>query len=120
MHFRQPILYIFIVKKGGAMGVPLKKQTYPYIDFNPEIAEGKPVIEGTRITVRTIAGYYQMGMTVDEILNTIPHLTSSQIHSALAYYFDHQVEIDADLTDSSDEKYWKTQIVPHPNQIKIP
>jgi uncharacterized protein (DUF433 family) len=91
-----------------------------YIDFNPEIVGGKPVIEGIRITVRTIAGYYQMGMTVDEILNTIPHLTSSQIHSALAYYFDHQVEIDADLRESSDEKYWNKQIVPHPNQINIP
>lgn len=102
------------------MGVPLRKPTYPYIEFNPEIAGGKPVIEGTRITVRSIAGYYQMGMTVDEILNTIPHLTSSQIHSALAYYFDHQGEVDADLSESSDEDYWKKQVLPHPDQINIP
>jgi uncharacterized protein (DUF433 family) len=101
------------------MGVPLRKQTYPYIDSNPEIAGGKPIIEGTRITVRSIAGYYQMGMTVDEILNTIPHLTSSQIHSALAYYFDHQEEIDEDLAESSDENYWKKQIISHPDQTAI-
>jgi uncharacterized protein (DUF433 family) len=102
------------------MGVPLRKQTYPYIYSNPKIAGGKPVIEGTRITVRTIAGYYQMGMTVDEILTTIPHLTSSQIHSALAYYFDHQIEIDDDLSEASDETYWKNKVIPHPNQFTVP
>jgi uncharacterized protein (DUF433 family) len=101
------------------MGIPLRKQTYPYIGVNPEIAGGKPIIEGTRITVRSIAGYYQMGMTVDEILNTIPHLTSSQLHSALAYYFDHQVEIDEDLIESSDENYWKKQKASLPNQTSI-
>ena len=58
---------------------------YPHIVFHPEIAGGAPIIEGTRITVRCIAGYYQLGMSVDEILLSLSHLTSSQVHSALAY-----------------------------------
>lgn len=85
------------------MTVALRAKSYPCIGFYPEIAGGKPVIDGTRITVRCIAGYYQMGMAVDEILNTLPDLTPSQVHSASAYYFDYQEEIDADLTESSDE-----------------
>jgi uncharacterized protein (DUF433 family) len=52
-----------------------KKFQYPYIVTNPDIAGGVPIIDDTRITVRTIAGYYQMGMDVDEILATLPHLT---------------------------------------------
>ena len=52
--------------------------------------------------VRSIAGYYQMGMSVDEILSTLSHLLPSQVHSALAYYFDHQGEIEQDLEESSD------------------
>ena len=36
----------------------LKKNTYPYITFCDEIADGVPIIEGTRITVRTFASYY--------------------------------------------------------------
>ncbi|QTA92223.1 DUF433 [Desulfonema magnum] len=52
-----------------------------------------------------------MGMSVDEILNSLSHLTPSQVHAALAYYFDHQEEIDADLTEVSDENYWKEQVL---------
>ncbi|MFV1950983.1 MAG: DUF433 domain-containing protein [Nitrospinota bacterium] len=98
------------------MSIALKKKSYPYIISNHEIAGGEPLIEGTRITVRCIAGYYQMGMNVDEILSSLSHLTSSQVHSALAYYFDHQEKIDRDLEESSDEKCWKQQILSHPMQ----
>ncbi|MBI2559709.1 MAG: DUF433 domain-containing protein [Planctomycetes bacterium] len=96
------------------MSIVSKKVSYPYITSHREIAGGAPVIEGTRITVRCIAGYYQMGMSVDEILTSLSHLTSSQVHSALAYYFDHQAEIDKDLEESSNEEYWKKQALTHP------
>ena len=89
------------------MGEPLKRSEYPYIVSDPEIAGGSPIIVGTRITVRSIAGYYQMGLTVDEILSTLSHLTPSQVHSALAYYFDYQEEIDTDLAVSNDIDYWE-------------
>jgi len=49
------------------MSIALKIKSYPYIVSNTEISNGVPLIEGTRITVRCIAGYYQMGMDVDEI-----------------------------------------------------
>ena len=88
---------------------------YPYITSDPGIAAGAPLIEGTRITVRCIAGYYQMGMSVDEILLALSHVTLSQAHSALAYYFDHKEKIDRDLAESSDEEYWKTRALTHPN-----
>jgi uncharacterized protein (DUF433 family) len=98
------------------MGAPFRKPVYPYIDSDPEIAGGTPIIAGTRITVRSIAGYYQMGLTVDEILTTLSHLTPSQVHSALAYYFDHQEEVDADLAVSSDLEYWENRAMSHSNQ----
>ncbi len=98
------------------MSTAVKKLTYPYITFNPQIAGGAAIIEGSRITVRIIAGYYQMGMDVDEILSTLSHLTASQIHSALAYYFDHQEEIDSELTEYSNVEYWKRQVKQDPKQ----
>ena len=98
------------------MTVALKTKTYPHIGSDSKIADGKPIIVGTRITVRCVAGYYQMGMSADEILTTLPHLTPSQLHSALAYYFDHQEEVDKDLTESSDVEFWKSKIAAHPNQ----
>lgn len=93
------------------MGLPATKITYPYIVSDKKIAQGSPVVEGTRISVRTIAGYYQMGMDVDKINTTLSHLSAAQIHSALAYYFDHQNEIDADLRDSSDEAKWGQRVI---------
>ena len=98
------------------MTVALKTKTYPHIGSDSKIADGKPIIVGTRITVRCIAGYYQMGMSADEILTTLRHLTPSQVHSALAYYFDHQEEVDVDLAEVSDVDSWKKKITLHPNQ----
>ena len=83
---------------------------YPHIASSPRILNGVPVIKGTRIAVRTVAGYYQLGMTPDEILQSLPRLTQSELHSALAYYFDHQKEIDRDLTRNADVDYWRSQV----------
>ncbi len=87
-----------------------EKVTYPYITSDAEILNGVPIIRGTRIPVRGIAGYYQLGMSVDEIMMSLPRLEASQVHSALAYYFDHQDEIDKDLEEASDVDYWKSFI----------
>ncbi|HEX7022406.1 MAG TPA: DUF433 domain-containing protein, partial [Trueperaceae bacterium] len=89
--------------------------SYPYITSRSDMAGGVPTIEGTRVTVRTIAAYHQVGMTVDEILDCLPYLRHSQVHSALAYYFDHQSEIDADLLDATDEATSRAGTRPHPN-----
>jgi uncharacterized protein (DUF433 family) len=83
---------------------------YPHVATNPRILNGAPVIKGTRIAVRTIAGYYQLGMTPDEILQSLPHLTQAQLHAALAYYFDHQKAIDRDLKENADADHWRSQV----------
>lgn len=75
---------------------------YPYITHKKGVLNGTPIINGTRISVKTIAGYYQMGMNVDEILNALSHLSPSQVHSALAYYFDHQNEIDKEILENNE------------------
>jgi hypothetical protein len=49
-------------------------------------------------------------MSIDEILDSLHHLTPSQVHSALAYYFDHQDDINADLQEAGNVEYWKNQV----------
>lgn len=44
-----------------------------------------------------VALHEQLGQTPDEILSTYPSLTLSDVYAALAYYFDHQQEIQEDL-----------------------
>lgn len=70
---------------------------HPYVISRPEAHGGRPFIQGTRILVQTIVGYYKLGMSVDEILAELPHLKAAQVFDALSYYHDHQAEIEADI-----------------------
>ena len=88
----------------------VKAIQFPHIGVDPRIANGAPIIKGTRITVRTVAGYYQLGMTPDEILQSLPHLKQAQMHAALAYYFDHQKEIDREVKRDGDTTSWRRQV----------
>jgi len=56
-----------------------------YIEVNPEIRFGKPVIKGTRITVYDVLQWLASGMSYEEIINDFPQLTEKQILACLAY-----------------------------------
>ena len=80
-----------------------EETSHRYITHVPDVCGGRPIIRGTRIPVQTIVGYYKLGMTVDEILAGLPHLTAAQVFDALSYYHDHQAEIEADIAASEPE-----------------
>jgi len=57
-----------------------------------------PMIAGTNIkVVEVVLDKIAYGWSPEEIHFQHPHLTLGQIHSALAYYWDHQEEIDRDI-----------------------
>jgi len=69
-----------------------------YIVKTPGICGGAPRIDDTRITVDWIVGQMlYAGQTLDDMVEDYAHipLSPAQIHAALAYYYDHQSEIDA-------------------------
>ena len=82
---------------------PQAPSQHPYIAKSPDAHGGRPFIRGTRILVQAIVGYYKLGMTVDEILVELPHLTAAQVFDALSYYHDHQAEIEADIAAEEPE-----------------
>ncbi|HEY0455462.1 MAG TPA: DUF433 domain-containing protein [Verrucomicrobiae bacterium] len=88
----------------------MKDRQYPHITRNPSILGGVPIIDNSRTPVRSIAGYYQLGMSVDDILHSLPHLTPAQVHSALAYYFDHKAAIDRDMARNNDDAHLQKQL----------
>ena len=74
--------------------------TYKHIVQTPKIAGGKPRIAGHRITVQNVVIWHeQMGYSIEEIAS-LYHLTLAEVHSALAYYFDHKDEIDRSIAES--------------------
>jgi uncharacterized protein (DUF433 family) len=57
-----------------------------------------PVIEGTAMKViEVVLDSRSYGWSPEELRFQHPHLTLGQIHSALAYYWDHQKELDQDI-----------------------
>lgn len=56
-----------------------------YIEINPEIMRGKPVLKGTRIPVELIIKKLAKKMDINSILRDYPHLTKEQIRAALIY-----------------------------------
>lgn len=72
-----------------------------HIESTPGIAGGKPRIAGHRITVQNIVIWHErMGKSADEIA-TEYDLTLADVYAALAYYFDHRVEIDRSIEESA-------------------
>jgi uncharacterized protein (DUF433 family) len=69
-----------------------------YIAIKPGYCGGKPHIAGHRIKVQHVVVWHErMGMTPAEIVVTYPTLTLAAVHAALAYYYSHRAEIDADI-----------------------
>ena len=69
----------------------------------PGTRGGKPRIDGHRITVADVAIWYErMGMSPDEIVSTYPTITLSDVHAALAYYYEHRERIDADIREGEE------------------
>ena len=56
-----------------------------YIEINPNIMTGKPVVKGTRITVENIISLLGQGMSFEEILNEYKGLQKLQILACLKY-----------------------------------
>ncbi|MDB5118528.1 MAG: hypothetical protein JWQ79_4020 [Mucilaginibacter sp.] len=56
-----------------------------YIEINPEIRFGKPVIKGTRITVYDVLQWLASGMSHEQILSDFPRLNENQILACLSY-----------------------------------
>ena len=69
--------------------------TYEYITRREEVLGEEPIIEGTRTPVRAIVEEWRLGTLPEEIPETMPHLTPAHVFAALAYYSDHQDEVNA-------------------------
>jgi uncharacterized protein (DUF433 family) len=54
---------------------------YKNIISNPDICNGKPVIKGTRITVKSVISFVIAGDKDDKILKNYPHLTADDLQA---------------------------------------
>ncbi|MBI3303480.1 MAG: DUF433 domain-containing protein [Deltaproteobacteria bacterium] len=79
------------------MATQKRTASHPYVERKKDVCRGRPVIRDTRFPVSSVVIHYQRGLTAEEILQEFPQLTPTQVYGALAYYFDHQDEIEAEI-----------------------
>lgn len=78
---------------------------FEYIVKTLGICGGRARIDGHRITVEDIVGRIIFGgASVAQVVEgyTTAGITAAQVHAALAYYYDHQQEIEANLNAGFD------------------
>jgi uncharacterized protein (DUF433 family) len=56
----------------------------------------------TRVAM-IVTDYVAYGWSVDEMHRQHPHLTLAELHAAMAYYYDHAQEIDAEIAAEVDQ-----------------
>ena len=80
---------------------------YPHIIKVEGVCGGEAIVEGTRIAVWNIVGYYyRLGLSVEAILSDWDYLEPAQVFSALAYYHDHKDEIER-ARERNTYEYWQ-------------
>jgi uncharacterized protein (DUF433 family) len=68
------------------------KSDYPHVVLNDQRV---PIIEGTTMkVVELVAVRDAYGWSPEELQFQFPYLTQSQIHAALAYYWDYREELE--------------------------
>jgi uncharacterized protein (DUF433 family) len=69
-----------------------------HIERREGVCGGRPCVVETRIRVIDIYVWHELrGKRPEEIVAEFPQLTVADVHAALAYYFDHREEIQADM-----------------------
>jgi uncharacterized protein (DUF433 family) len=78
------------------MNLPAPAMTpYPHVEID---AEGIPMLTGTTMkVVELVMAQSAYGWSPEELYFQHPDLSLGQIHSALAYYWDHKEEMDAEI-----------------------
>lgn len=82
--------------------------SYPHIEIDP--SGTARLAESPRITVAQLAGLWLANnWDVREVHRQFPTLTLAQIHSAMAYYYDHEDEVNRAIAEqeSSAEEFFR-------------
>jgi uncharacterized protein (DUF433 family) len=70
-----------------------------HLEASPDVRAGKVCLAGTRISVDDIALLHlRMGRPLEEIAGTYD-LPLAALHTAMAYYYEHQDEIDRSIEE---------------------
>jgi uncharacterized protein (DUF433 family) len=84
-----------VVRRGFFLEYLMSTVTYPHIELT---SDGVPIISGTTTkVVQIVQDHLAHHWHAEDIHREYLYLSLGQIHSALAYYYDHKAELDQDI-----------------------
>ena len=87
----------------------MRPTEYPHILWN--IDKELPCISGTRLRVQDVVALHLGGRTLEEIEEAYPSYSRAELLSVLAYYYDHQQEMDKLMEDHRREmEEWRAEV----------
>ncbi len=81
---------------------------HPYIARIEGVSGGRPMVSGTRISVRTIVERVQLGDSPEQIVKDYPPLNLAQVYDALSYYHKHRAEMEGEIAANEEALAWVT------------
>jgi len=88
----------------------LRVQTeHPHIVRIEGVCGGRPIIAGTRISIRAVVERVRLGDSPEQIVENYPPLTLAQVYDALSYYHEHRSEIEAEIAANEEALAWVTR-----------
>ena len=87
----------------------LVRTEHPHIVRIEGLCGGRPIIAGTRISVRTFVERVRLGDSPEQIVGNYPPLTLAQVYDALSYYHEHKSEIEAEIATDEEALAWVTR-----------
>ena len=74
-----------------------------------ETSDGNVRVIGSRVTLHTIVGRFQVGDTPEDIQDGFPTLTLEQINAIIGWYLNHQAKVDEYIreVDEEAEEFWR-------------
>lgn len=79
----------------------IRRTEHPHVVRVDGVCGGRPTIEGTRISIDTIAQLLAEGLGAAEILDLYPNLTEALVYDAIGYYYDHREEVERSIAENS-------------------
>ena len=82
---------------GDKSTLPPVAVPHPHVEVRADLLRGSPVVRGTKVPVRRLWAWFRKGVTAETLIKRYPALGPAKVLAALAFAFDNQALVDADL-----------------------
>jgi uncharacterized protein (DUF433 family) len=77
--------------------LPMVLVPHPHVRVDANVLGGSPYVVGSRVPVRRLWSFYRKGIPIDTLLRRFPRLGAAKIFDALAFAYDNEEVIQADI-----------------------